>query len=132
MAIKDTRDGLVTRLKTIDGLRVSTRVPDVVNAPAAVVMFRGMRYDTVFDGNDDPRFTIRVLTSKGSDRGEDELYDYIDGAGAESIRTAVEGDPTLGGEVDDAVVTEVNEMAVTTTKDGLQYYTVDFTVEVSG
>ncbi len=130
MSVKDIRDGLVTRLQTIDGLRVSTRVPDLINPPAAMGRFSGARFNTTFDSADDPRFTIRVFTSKSSDRGEDALYDYIDGDGAESIRLAIDGDPTLGGAADFAVVTEVNEMAVTESKDGVKYYTVDFTVEV--
>lgn len=130
MALIDIRNGLVTAVDTISGLRVSTRVPDQINPPAAMVKFSGMPYDTTMDAATDPKFTVRVFTSKASDRGEDALYDYIDGAGSESIRAAVEADPTLGGTCDFAVVVSVNDMGVTEDKSGVQYYTVDFNVEV--
>jgi hypothetical protein len=131
MGARAVRDGLIARLDTIEGLRVSSRVPDQITPPAAMVKLDSLPFDSTMNrGSDDMRFIARVFTSKASDRGEDALYDYLDGSGAESIKAAVEADPTLDGVAHFAVVVEAREIGVSQSPDGTQYYTVDFVIDV--
>jgi len=88
------RDAIITRLQTIDGLRVSDG-SGVINPPAAVVAPASgtvVDYDTS-SGSDDMLFVVTVLVSKASARaGQDELNAYMASSGAQSIPAAINGD----------------------------------------
>jgi hypothetical protein len=95
------RDGLKIRLKTITGLRVFDLVPDIITPPCAIVG----QLDFTFDinnarGLDQASCDIFVIVQRLSERaGQDKLDDFLAGTGASSIKTALEGDKTLGGAV---------------------------------
>lgn len=129
--IDQIRAAIRTRLKTIPDLRVPVRVPDIVDPDTAVVRYAGTVFDTAMSrGSDDQRYIIQVFTSKASDRGQDALYDYCEGSGTRSIKVAMEADPTLGGLVMSADVTEVEEPG--TASPGLvEHYSVQIIVTVS-
>lgn len=128
---KAIRDALVTRLDTIDGLRALPRMPDSITPPAAFVQLVAVPFDSSMGrDSDDLEFKVQVLTSRASDRGEDALYDYIDGSGAGAVKAAIEGDPTLGGLVDFLTVVEARDIGAITGRDGVEYYTVSFIVRI--
>jgi hypothetical protein len=101
------RDGLKTRLQTITGLRVYDLIPEPVTPPCAVVG----QLDLTFDidnarGLDQANVDIYVIVQRFSERaGQDKLDAYLAGSGASSIKTAIEGDRTLGGVVNTLRVT---------------------------
>jgi hypothetical protein len=101
------RDGLKTRLQTITGLRVYDLIPEPVTPPCAVVG----QLDLTFDidnarGLDQANVDIYVIVQRFSERaGQDKLDAYLAGSGASSIKTAIEGDRTLGGTVSTLRVT---------------------------
>jgi hypothetical protein len=101
------RDGLKTRLQTITGLRVYDLIPEPVTPPCAVVG----QLDLTFDidnarGLDQANVDVYVIVQRFSERaGQDKLDAYLAGSGSSSIKTAIEGDRTLGGVVNTLRVT---------------------------
>jgi hypothetical protein len=101
------RDGLKTRLQTITGLRAYDLIPDTVVPPCAIVG----QLDFTFDidnarGLDQAQVDVLVIVQRFSERaGQDKLDAYLAGSGASSIKTAIEGDRTLGGTVNTLRVT---------------------------
>jgi len=101
------RDGLKTRLQTITGLRVYDLIPEPVTPPCAVVG----QLDLTFDidnarGLDQANVDVYVIVQRFSERaGQDKLDAYLAGSGSSSIKTAIEGDRTLGGTVNTLRVT---------------------------
>ena len=101
------RDGLKTRLQTITGLRAYDLIPDTVVPPCAVVG----QLDFTFDidnarGLDQAQVDVLVIVQRFSERaGQDKLDGYLAGSGSSSIKTAIEGDRTLGGTVNTLRVT---------------------------
>ena len=99
MQPSQVRDGLKTRLQTISGLRVYELIPEPITPPCAVVG----QLDFTFDidnarGLDQANVDIYVIVQRFSERaGQDKLDGYLAGTGATSIKTAIEGDRTLGG-----------------------------------
>lgn len=92
-------DGLVTRLRTIDGLRAYDRPADITAPPAAFVLLETVDYQNAF-ALGDPRltFTVTVVVARTSDRAAyDRLSDFLAPTGAKSIRAAIEADRSLGG-----------------------------------
>tara|TARA_R110000822_G_scaffold56847_4_gene143396 strand:+ start:162 stop:560 length:399 start_codon:yes stop_codon:yes gene_type:complete len=107
MIVSAVRDGLKTRLQTIAGLRVYDLIPEIPTPPCAVVG----QLDFTFDidaarGLDQASVDIYVIVQRFSERaGQDALDAYLAGTGATSIKTAIEGDRTLGGAVNTLRVT---------------------------
>jgi hypothetical protein len=107
MVPSTVRDGLKTRLATITGLRSYDLIPDVVTPPCAIVG----QLDFTFDidnarGLDQAQLDVYVIVQRFSERaGQDKLDAYLSGSGASSIKTALEGDRTLGGAINTLRVT---------------------------
>lgn len=106
MNVSSVRDGLKTRLATINGLRVSDLIPDKVNPPCAIVG----QLDFTFDidnarGLDQASCDIYVIVQRLDARSAQNKLDEYLGSGSKSIKTAIEGDRTLGGVVNTLRVT---------------------------
>ena len=103
--------GFQTRLDTITGLRVSDGWPDQLNVPCAFPVLGSVGQggvaieDRTFDGGFVVNVDVIVLVSQtaGLGRAQRALHDYADDTGGTSIRAAVLGDTTLGGEVSDII-----------------------------
>lgn len=107
--IKQVADGIADRLETIDGLGVHREPPGTVESPAAAVSLESVDYDsTMSRGSDDLTFVVDLFLTDGP-QGLENLYAYLNGSGAKSIKAAVEEDPTLGGVAMYAVVTEARK-----------------------
>jgi hypothetical protein len=106
MIVSSVRDGLKTRLQTITGLRAYDVIPDKVTPPCAIVG----QLDFTFDidnarGLDQATLDVYVIVQRLDARsGQNKLDDYL-GSGSKSIKTAIEGDRTLGGTVSTLRVT---------------------------
>lgn len=131
MNIDGIRDGLVTRLQTISGLRVHPRIPDAVEPPAAFLSLSNVAYDDTFEGTGTVTFDI-VLLVAGWDapRAQEALDDYINNTGSKSIYAAVHGDPDLAGAAESVRVLGANDMDRNFTVAGTDYAGVRFPVEV--
>ena len=104
MTIQAIRDGIATRLATIDGLRTYARPADSFNTPAGIVGAITPSYDETLEGGYNMTAEVLVAVTRepqGLDRATDSLDDYADTAGASSVYAAINGDRTLGGAVSD-------------------------------
>lgn len=122
-------DAIGVRLATISGLRVADFPTDAANPPQAIVSLpETVEYDTVMGrGADRVVVPITVLVGKVSDRAaRDSLAAYVSGAGAKSIKAAVDGD--LGGTAHTARVTGATINIVTI--QAIDYLGASFSVEV--
>jgi hypothetical protein len=129
--ISGIRTGLATRLATITGLRTSSYIPDQINPPVAVVMPSKITFDRAMHrGLDEYEFTVMVLVGRADERvAQTLLDDYCNPTGTSSIKTAVEGDRTLGGVVSDLRVTEMRGISPVLVGD-TTYLTAEFVVSV--
>lgn len=108
-SLSDIRSGIATRLATITGLRNAATIPDQPNPPVAIVIPQRLSYDTAFaDGVHTYTFTVQVIVGRVAERISQNLLDgYVSPTGNASIKTAIEGDKTLGGKALDVRVTEM-------------------------
>ena len=111
--ISDAKDGLVTLLSTISGLKVLDHPADSISEfPAAVVMFQSRDVSDTLAGND---FTgelkvVLLVSSSNTKEAYDTLDSFMDPLGANSIEAAMSADVTWGGKVDDGRLVSVNNV----------------------
>lgn len=132
MNLSYVRNGLKNRLSTVSGIRAYDTVPDAINTPAAIVTVESMEYDRAMGrGLDELTLTIVVLTGTISERtAQNKLDSYISN-GTTSMKAAIEGDKTLGGNAADARVESAQNYG-SYTYNGITYLGVSFTVRVFG
>jgi hypothetical protein len=121
------KDALKTALQTIPGLRAYDYQPDGVNPPFAFSTLDEITYHGAMGaGNIVNRFTVTVVVQRVSERtAQDKLDGYVAYSGAQSVRAALEADRTLGGVVQDLIVTGATNITNIDANDTL-YLTVDF------
>jgi len=109
-SIQELRQGIVTNLATIPGLRTSLDVPDQVNPPIAIVQFVRVGYHLdMNNGMAEYLFSVQVVVGRVDERSAQRNLDsYCSTTGASSVLLAVESDRSLGGKAFDAIVTEVS------------------------
>lgn len=108
-------DGIEARLATITGLNTSEIAPDQINPPQAIVGVPPIpRYHQSMQmGKFQLEPSVTVFVSTAYDRaGQRALAEYANPTGTKSIRAAIEGDRTLGGVVDDCIVTDFAPMGL--------------------
>jgi hypothetical protein len=129
--IAQIRDGIKARLDTIPGLRAHATMPDVLTAPAAVVYRRSTTFDSSMDGDsDDLTCAVTVMVEYTGERiAQTALDTYLGRSGANSIRAALAGDPTLGGVVDFAEVVSAERDRIVEWA-GVKYLAADLVVQV--
>lgn len=122
--------GIATNLATISGIRTYAEIPDMPNLPAAVVGLVSTEYDQAFAGGlTNYTFNVTVVVSRVTERrAQQKLHDLIQ-TGANSVKSAIQSDRTLGGAAFDCIVTEMNNIATTTIGD-IEYLTASFVVVV--
>jgi hypothetical protein len=129
--LEEVRDAIAALVDTIPGLQGVPRMPGQITPPTAIPMLESVDFDSAMDrGSDDYTWVLMVFTSHSSETGQDLLMQYASGSGTKSVKAVFEADPTLGGLVFDANVTEVRppgdyEMGAIT------YYAIPFVIQVS-
>jgi hypothetical protein len=127
---KQIRDGIAARLETIADLQVYATPPGSIVVPAGVVRRRSTTYDVTFDGVVNTTWTVTVFVQfANNDSAAEELDKYVSDSGDQSIKTAIDGDPTLGGVVHFADVSSAEGERVTN-YGGIDYLSVDFNIEI--
>lgn len=122
---------LEAALGTITGLRAYGWPADSVNVPAAVVALpEPVEFDlTAGRGSDRLTFSVYVMAGRASDRASAQtVAGYMDGAGASSVKAALEADPTLDGTAESVRVIRAEPDAITV--GAVDYLSATFTVEV--
>lgn len=108
--VTEIREGLAEAIRVgVPALHSHARVPDSFTTPAAMVFGpERIRYDsTMARGSDEYRFPVRVYVGRVDEKGaQDHLDAFVSGDGPQSLKVAIEADPTLGGVVDFARVEE--------------------------
>lgn len=129
--VTEVKEGLATRLDTITGLRAFAYQPDQLNAPIAFPMLDNILYHrTMRTALTEMSFTVTVIVCKADSRSAQKQVDpYVSASGASSVKAALEGDRTLGGKVDDLIVTSAGGYQIINAEDG-DYLSVDFSVTV--
>lgn len=126
-------DGLGAALATISNLRVFDYPADTVHPPAAVV---GLPTEVPYDvskarGFDQATFPVFVVVGGAFSRpARDALGPYLDGAGAKSVKAAIETDRTLGGACSTLRVRNGRTDGSGITVAGVRYTGAIFEVEV--
>lgn len=105
--LADLRAGLAANLAGVSGLSRSAYVLSNPTPPCAEVEPAPIEYDLAMDrGLDRWGFIVRVYVSANLDKGAQIKLDaYIASSGADSIKAALESDPTLAGAAEDVHVT---------------------------
>jgi len=132
MSVSTLRTGIATNLATVPGLRTTATVPDQINPPIAVVMPTSIEYDLAFarHGGDEYEFSVMVIVGRVDERSaQNKLDEYCSGSGAQSIKTAIERDKTLGGQAFDCRVTSLRNYNQVSIAD-VTYLAAEFVVQV--
>lgn len=103
-AISDVRAGIRDRLLTIAGLNVYDRFPEQIAADAALIRAVSGQHEGAFGpggggvGRTTMQFEVHVMVSLagGLDYAQQRLDPYLSNTGVQSVRTAIQTDPTLG------------------------------------
>lgn len=131
--LAEARAALAAQLQTRfgTGVRVHERYPDGLNPPAVVIRRESTNYDTTFGGEStDLTLSAVVFVDFASPRVAQELLDrFTTQTGDYSVAAAVNADPTLGGVVDWATVTEAGPDELSSVQ-GVDYLTATVTVQV--
>lgn len=130
-SLPQIRDGLKTALSNISGLQVYDTVPGQIVTPAAVVRRRsGPRQDTLGGATVEYTMLVTFLSGKISDPdAQDQIDAFISPHDSGSVFSALAASPTLGGVVDWAKVTDVEQDQIIEYANG-SYLGVDVVIDV--
>lgn len=131
MTPSQVRDALKTAIN-VAGLRVYDTVPDGLIPPALVIGQLSIEWDLVFKrGADSATVDLILIAGRMSDRAaQDYLDSFLTASGANSIKTLIEADQTLGGTV--TSVRCVTATPVSLTVAGVEMLSYRFSVELFG
>lgn len=131
MAISEMRDALAANLATISGLRTAPELIDNPSPPVALVSLESIEYDQAYQrGLTLYTFTIIVIVGRAAERtAQRKLDDYLDNAGNQSVKVAVESDRTLSGYAQDLRVVSAGSIGSIQVNDQT-YLAAEFTVTV--
>ncbi len=130
--INEAKVALAVALGVIPDLRIFNQPVDSINQfPAMVILTDPIDYQVVFRNRD---FTgifrcILLLDKKDQQEAFDEIDLYLDVAGPNSVRAAVQADKTLGGAVDFVILQRAENINFREIRPGSFYKGADFLVE---
>jgi len=97
--VDELQTAIKQRLETIAGLRAYATEPDKANFPCGYPRLVDWTYDDTFDGTTTWHFDVWVLVGlePGFNRAQTWLNPYLSPSGENSIKEAIDADPSLGG-----------------------------------
>jgi hypothetical protein len=107
--LKDIRTALADQLQTMTGVAASPYVPDSITPPLLAIKSGDtnyVNYEATMDGVQEYNLEVLILLAytPSTEAAQAAVDDLIDGGpqedGSVGIIPAIQGDPTLGGEVD--------------------------------
>ena len=129
--VKVVDENLRYLMLSIPNLRVYDYQPDQVNPPFAFPTLEEVQYHGAMGaGLVTHQFTVQVVMSRASERtAQDSLDQYTSYSGTKSVRAALEADRTLGGIIQDLIVTSARNILGFDAND-TSYLSIDFQVTV--
>ena len=129
--LTNIRAGIATNIGTISGLRTTAELVDSPNPPIAMVQLDSIDYHQAMqNGLTRYNFTVTVVVGRAAEREmQRKLDSYLQPTGALSVKSAIESNRTLSGEVYDLVVVNSNSIGSITINDQT-YLAAEFTVTV--
>lgn len=128
--LSEIRSGLASNLANISGLRVAAELVDNPQPPVALIALNNIEYHQDMRLGSTYNFTIQVIVGRAAERHAQRALDlYVNPTGDSSVKVAVELDRTLGGVVDDLVVTSMPNVGSIQINDQT-YLAADFLVAV--
>ena len=127
------RAGLKTNLETISGLTVYDYVPDWLEPPIAIIApLNTLNYDaTMARGADTYEVPVILYISRiDAETSQDTVDSYLVSSGANSIKAAIESDPTLGGAAMSVRVISATDYGEYEVTQGTSFLGVTFNIEV--
>jgi hypothetical protein len=127
----EIRDALAVAVKTINGMRAAEHMPEQINPPMVVIQLDRLDFHGAMQGGLRTfQFLLIAIVGRMGERASQDLLDRVtDFDGPDSIRQAVEADPTLGGVVWACKVTGARSIRPINIGDAA-YLGVEFEVEV--
>lgn len=109
-SLTELREGVANALSAIPGLQASAAVLTNPSLPTAYVFPGEINYHRTMTGHTDWNLVVELQVATVSDIGAQKKLDaYLDASGTESIRAAIEADPTLGGKAEDTIVMGIRD-----------------------
>lgn len=98
-SITSIREAMASALQEIPGLQASAYMLANPTPPSAEIFPADISYDQAMQrGHDTNVFTVRVFVGETTDIGSQKQLDqYLESAGATSVKATLESDRTLGG-----------------------------------
>ena len=137
MGVEDIGNGIKTNLETISALKAifaPKELPDSLPSvfPMALILPGVTTYDIDFSGNCNYNFRIIVFFSPADKpTALNTLLDYIEPAGTNSVKAAIEGDITLDSSADTCMLRRNLGFGMTLWGN-TAYVTTEFELEVWG
>ena len=105
----DIHQALSLALATVPGLRVADHLPEQINPPMAVIQLQAVTYHRAVQGGlAEWSFLVALVSGRMGDRSAQLLIDgWISYDGNQSVRAAIESDPTLSGVCQTLIVTDM-------------------------
>ena len=132
MGIEAIGDGIKTRLVTIVGLRVYApkELPNKVELPCALILLGPSDYATTYDPDYDCVFRIVLcLAKQDTPSAFNDILNYIEPAGAQSVFAAIDADKTLAASCSSCKL--ARNMGVGSTPwGGIVYLSTEFELQV--
>lgn len=129
--VSEAAAALKVALLAVPQLRVADFIPDNPSAPIAIVGISNVTYHRAFAGGDAVHeFIVTVMVGRESERSAQTRLDgFLSWDGPQSIRAAIEEDPTLGNVVETVLVEKGGNVNLVSIGDST-FLTVEFTVMV--
>ena len=124
-------DALSMALAAVPGLRVADHLPEQINPPMAVVQIQSVTYHRAMQGGlSEWQFLIALVAGRMGERSAQLQIDgWIGYDGSQSIRAALEVDPTLNGVCQTLIVADMVSVRPITLGDS-SYLSCEFNVTV--
>lgn len=127
----DLQTALANALATVPGLRVADHLPEQVQPPMAVIQLQSVTYHRAMRGGlSEWRYVVSLVAGRMGDRAAQRQLDaWLSYDGPQSVRLAIETDPTLDGNASTLIVDEMVSVRPLSIGDAA-YVTCEFNVNV--
>ena len=124
-------DALSMALAAVPGLRVADHLPEQVNPPMAIIQVQSVTYHRAMQGGlSEWQYLVAVVSGRMGDRSAQRLLDgWMAYDGSQSIRAAIEADPTLNGICQTLLVADMVSVRPLSQGDA-EYLSCEFNVTV--
>jgi len=124
-------DALSMALTAVPGLRVADHLPESINPPMAIVQVQSVTYHRAMQGGlSEWQYLVAVVSGRMGDRSAQRMLDgWMAYDGSQSIRAAIEVDPTLNGICQTLLVADMVSVRPLSQGDA-EYLSCEFNVTV--